>query len=446
MAMAVDNTAEKGEVSGCVHNLIHAFSNGLDIFKRLRERRRKRKSRKQGAQETPESSAEIQLSNSLRRGPAEIQESYDQHLSKAGDRFATGDAIAHASLAETLIKLNTGLVGIIAAFLNHDSNSTHLNLDYKSLTNLSNTSRAEAVGSLNQLYQRLSQSQLQVYRVGYCARCGSAKHQNCSGAVGRNSPRPNGKGHAEKRKHTSSRSKTNGPTVARLPIKSSSQTQLVVVRPRNPRKDSASSSSSTKSRSTSTASSYASPPMSPLPQYTAVDPYMTQMQPGPKVNSSSTGRRRAGSFDGPRPTTWPQTRPDNTLPLQLPTPQKLTHEQQQRPSKAKHTSPLHAQPSPPLREKHSPSPSHQHSGPIKRRMDKITPSTYTFASDSTKLGEIPQRDWSKPWDYEEAERLNRETLVKGYPAPVQPEGEKVKGKRGLFGFWRRGEEKARTGS
>ena len=43
---------------------------------------------------------------------------------------------------------------------------------------------------------------------------------------------------------------------------------------------------------------------------------------------------------------------------------------------------------------------------LKRRLDKATPSQYTFASDSTKLGEIPETRWAQPFDYERAELLN----------------------------------------
>lgn len=80
----------KGEVSSCVTNLIHAFTNGLDIFKRLRQRRRKRKARKQSPVEEI-SNDEMQLSNSLRRGPRDIEDCYVGHYGKAGDRFAKGD-------------------------------------------------------------------------------------------------------------------------------------------------------------------------------------------------------------------------------------------------------------------------------------------------------------------------------------------------------------------
>lgn len=80
------------------------------------------------------------------------------------------------------------------------------------------------------------------------------------------------------------------------------------------------------------------------------------------------------------------------------------------------------------------------SSPARRRLDKVTPSSYTFASDSTKLGEIPQRNWTTPWDWEEAERLNQEAVAVGYP--VAGEEAKVgKGdakKKGLFRWMKRG--------
>ncbi|ORY15823.1 hypothetical protein BCR34DRAFT_584767 [Clohesyomyces aquaticus] len=406
------SSSGEAEVSSCVSNLIHAFTDGLNIFKRLRERRRKRKNRKKEAQPDPAVSAEMQLSNSLRRGPEEIEASYRNHYSKVGDQFAKGDAIAHASLAETLIKLNTGLVGIIAAFLNsQDSKSGHLNLDYKSLTNLSDASRTEAIDSLNRLYQRMSQSQLQLSRVGGCTRCGSVKHASCTAIVVGTVAKSIGR--QDKRRNVGSKPRSNTPVITRVPVKSSSQTQLAVVRPRPGRKSSSSSANSTKSPSTTVSSPCASPPGSPLPQYAMVDPFAVQA-PVARL-APNTGRRRAASIDGPRPATWPHTRPDSTLPPRQPA------------SKAPP-----ARKTPQLREKHTPPPS---LAPPRRRIDKATPSTYTFASDSTKLGEIPQRNWTTPWNYEEAERWNAEALIYT-PAPVVES--RPKAKKGLFNFLRRG--------
>lgn len=81
------------------------------------------------------------------------------------------------------------------------------------------------------------------------------------------------------------------------------------------------------------------------------------------------------------------------------------------------------------------------SAPMKRRLDKVTPSSYTFASDSTKLGEIPETRWAKPWDYEQAEMLNNMAAAAAkvnISVPVAAAEDKGKGKKGLR-FWRRGE-------
>ena len=83
----------EGDVSNCVHNLIEAFTNGLNIFKRLRESRRKHKARKQNQISEPVNSAELQLQNSLRKGPQDLAERYEECYGRKGmgDRFARGD-------------------------------------------------------------------------------------------------------------------------------------------------------------------------------------------------------------------------------------------------------------------------------------------------------------------------------------------------------------------
>lgn len=85
--------ADEGDVANCVHNLVEAFTNGLNIFKRLREKRRRHKVRKQNQTPEPINSAELQLSNSLRRGPQDLEERYDECYSQTGmgRRFAKGD-------------------------------------------------------------------------------------------------------------------------------------------------------------------------------------------------------------------------------------------------------------------------------------------------------------------------------------------------------------------
>ncbi|KAF2026815.1 hypothetical protein EK21DRAFT_73286 [Setomelanomma holmii] len=457
MAVKLDeraHKAEEAEVSNCVFNLIQAFSNGLNIFKRLRERRRKKKARKENQEVEAVSSDELQLSKSLRKGPQELAETYDACYSQTGQGFAKGDAIAHASLAETLIKLNTGLVAIIASFLNHDQKGgkSPLKIDYKSLTNLSDASRKEALKSMTQLYQRLSESQLQLHQMGSpCTKCGSKKHVDCSQRSSASSSSSK-----DKKKQHHSRQRVSGPTIARMPLKSSSQPQLVVVRPKPGRKSSTSSSSSSKSTSPQH-SAYTSPLASPLPLYIAESPFeletngvITGVLGGPTPPLAGNGRRRKDSFNvqDPRPQTWPDQHPypyaypyayvqqehlhlpAPKLPSFTPTPRKpapphaVAHPHRKANS---HPSAPPRAPDPPLSKS-------------TRRLDKVTPSSYTFASDSTKLGEIPQRSWTTPWDYEEAERLNAEAAASGVPVS----GDEVKGgkgdgkKKGMFRWMKKG--------
>ncbi|KAL6705282.1 hypothetical protein ACN47E_007092 [Coniothyrium glycines] len=425
------------EVSSCISNLIEAFTNGLNIFKRLRERRRKRTARKEQSVPTSSAEAEHRLSKSLRKGPEEIAQKYAEcYHSNMGPRFAKGDSIAHASLAETLIKLNTGLVGIITTFLNHDHTvgKGQLKLDYKSLTNLSDASRREAVQSMTQLYHRLSQSQLHLslYNMAHfpCARCGSPSHEDCSTKC--TGPAK------EKKRSTQTRQKNSGTMVTRMPIKSSSQPQLVVVRPKNTRKtsNSGSNSSSSSNRSSSTPI-HTSPLASPLPMYVPVDPF-DLYPPGVirgTMGTSTPTSRRVDSFDVSRPSTWPHEYMAASEHLHSPTPKLPSFT-----PAPKRPSPTEKKATPPA----PPPPSKPNflqpmSLPMRRRLDKVTPSSYTFASDSTKLGEIPQRNWTKPWDYEEAERLNAEAAVFGHPTVATTTDEKSSKKKSRFKkFMRRG--------
>lgn len=90
-----------------VSSIIVAFTSGLDVFKKLRERRRPRQcghgkpfskrgncckhSRHQGHTNGEKNGDELRLSKSLRRGSMDVQKVYEQHVSKRGARYAAGD-------------------------------------------------------------------------------------------------------------------------------------------------------------------------------------------------------------------------------------------------------------------------------------------------------------------------------------------------------------------
>ncbi|KAF2838558.1 hypothetical protein M501DRAFT_934574 [Patellaria atrata CBS 101060] len=387
----------EAEVHRSVSSIIAAFVNGLDVFKKLRERRRKKKSKHNSTYHhtrvDENSRDELSLSNSLRKGPTDIQRAYEKGVHGAGESYMRGDAIAQSSLAETLLKLNTGLVSIIASFLGHSRHD--VDLDYKSLTSLSDISRVEALSSLEQLYKRVSQSKVNLYQLHLSHSHGAATRHGHRG--------PDLEiAYKHRRKRTSEKpspSDSKTAIITKFPAKGSSTNQLVMVRPRARR------TSSSTSASTSTEASPAS---------TASFPFQAHSPPYPSPHFPQS--LIMVSKDRPSSHHRSHTSPA-VITIQPPKPH----------------SPEKVQPPPPKSTPVVPGPV-----AVPRRQDKPTFSMMTFASDSTKLGEIPMRKWTTPYDYEESERLNKEALERGWPlAGTTNNVTKEAKKRGIFRFWRR---------
>lgn len=353
-----------------------------------------------------------------------------------------------------------------------------MKMNYKSLTDLSEASRRDALTSMSQLYQRLSQSQLQIHPA---LRTKTPQYAESSGNSSDSSK--------DTKKSTESKRRPSGSHVTKMATKSSSQPQLCMVRSKSrntTRRDSTSKSSTSKPTSKSSsphASPYTSPLQSPVPEYAVLDP-MIFYRPDLKSSTHARGvctdappprtyseRKRIDSLDVVRPAAWSpyaqsydyfRFMPDH---VQQPTP-KLP-EFTSTPRRPSTSSPRKAPPVPakpsslsnkndnnntdtmsvasaipsPLR----PTPLSAIPAPVKRRMDKMTPSSYTFASDSTKLGEIPETRWASPWDYERAEMLNNMAAAAAkvrVPSPAQEDKrrsrDKERDKKGLK-FWKRGE-------
>ncbi|KAL1632996.1 hypothetical protein SLS58_011253 [Diplodia intermedia] len=442
-------------VGDSVLAIVGAFTNGLDVCKRLRERRRRRKSTKKPHRATPAqlepSGDELQLSNSLRQNPVDIQRHYETNYAAVGEKFAQGDAIAHASLTEVLLKLNSGLVAIIGAFLTPGKSDHHP--DYKSLTSLSDTSRAEAVDALGQLYQRLSQSQLVLDRVRHkCPSCGSHHHPDCASST--NLRQRGGCGNAKripgaKPKHR--RSQTELVMLLYSPvlkITATKQQRLLwlicfdprqLVLPHGPSPKASASSFAINlylqrlgptdldrcvilpiSPSSRLSSNITSPLLSPSLNVT-----LTSQLPWPSLNAMPTyhqlrslSRNQQQQQQQPQPRTSTSSNRSSSpsavnLHLLHPSAQLSRHGM------------LNAPPPPPI---------------------TASPSTYSFSSDSTKLGEIPMRKWTVPWDYAAMERANVEAAAMGrggLPAvggmPVVDGGGSTRRRGGLLRFLRRGE-------
>lgn len=241
---------EDASVSNCVLSIIASFTSGLDVFSKLRLRRKKKRNARAA---NGDGVQELQLSKSLRRGATDIHSEYERDLTVVGHGFATGDGslryssmaystisdtttgVAQASLAETLIRLNSGLVGIIASFLTRDRNDKNeLRLDYRSLIDLSEQSRKEAVGTLQQLFQRMSQTNLPAM-IDYNGERYSRNRRPIDSRAVYDEP-PLKPRHKKKRDQR--------PQLARIVIENKSDSQIAMVRSGHRRKRSQASSKS----------------------------------------------------------------------------------------------------------------------------------------------------------------------------------------------------------
>ena len=79
-------------VASCVLSIVGSFSNGLDVFKKLKEKRARRKKPKKSDVVDGE---EMRLSRSLRRGLEDIGREYQNNFFTVGDQFAVGDGKQH---------------------------------------------------------------------------------------------------------------------------------------------------------------------------------------------------------------------------------------------------------------------------------------------------------------------------------------------------------------
>jgi hypothetical protein len=75
--------------------------------------------------------------------------------------------------------------------------------------------------------------------------------------------------------------------------------------------------------------------------------------------------------------------------------------------------------------------------PQRRRQEKVTPSMYTMASASTRLGEIPELKWSLPYDYDAMTRFNNEHGGRPWPPPLEP----TRPRRGFLSLFKKSDYK-----
>lgn len=318
-------------------------------------------------------------------------------------------ALTQTSLAEILLKLNTGLVGIISSFLNSDKKND-LQLDYEALTQLSDRSRIDTCRALRHLFKRMTQPRP-------LPMLAEREHHDASHRRHADSPK-------RKHKASTSHTKVKGPMLARVVVENSSRpSQIAMVKPSERRKKSSSTSSSELSKASSTPST---PPPEyapePSPRPVAVRSNTAPAAPKPRKKHSAANlpaqpllqndQRQAARSTPRLPTMAELEVPACTATLPAGPPNLLM--------------PAHvnaaAQSTPAL--------------PDRTRMRKPTPTYYSIASDSTRLGEIPLHKWNAPYDFDQMSVLNREAERKGWPGNDIGAGEDVDGRRRGWGLRR----------
>ena len=346
----------------------------------------------------------------------------------------------------------------MSTFLANPKSKSHC--DFSPLIKLSDESRREAVDALTQLYQRLSRSQAARRDPSrHLPQEGKSKHtRSC-----KQSSSPHDKNQERPRRPSSSprmvsKAQPSNTTVSKIAVRGVKAPQYAFVRQRPAKRSGSGSSASSGSSSVSTSSkssqstaltqpstSPSSSPSveprqdSPPPRYVSdaeADQQNSRQQPAiPRRRIPEPQIRQASHLYNPRarepemviraPTTSPLIPPMSppsravpTLPIR-PVLQ-TNYSMQELPVRTRMAA------GPPTR------PPVSYARQSLPRVDGNRASVaYSFASDSTKLGEIPLHKWNEPFDFDAMERLNKEAALHGWlPTPPVPE---PAGRR--KGFW-----------
>lgn len=288
--------------------------------------------------------------------------------------------VANTALAEILLKLNTGLVTVINAFLARDKKESPL--DYHALTALSDTSRVGTCRALRELCHRMMRFK------------SSEVPQQVSGSDLRSPTR---------RRSGSKRARARGPVLARVVIADSKKPgEVAMVRSGERRK---------KKKKT--------------PQSDSTD---TSMAPQSNASLSATSATQAPAFAEP-----------THAPLLATTKSQLALHAQHEPRRKQ--SALLLGPNPRLAastHRQLPwEPSLAARPQPARRANKPTPTFCSEASDATKLGEIPLHKWAEPVDFDAMSMLNKEAAKNGWPFNEMDNAAPKKKRKSLFNLFRR---------
>ena len=304
-------------------------------------------------------------------------------------------AIAQTSLAEILLRLNVGLVGIITSFVNGEKNDVQV--DFHHLTDLSERCRVDTCRTLRQLFKRITQLR-QPLAIMAPENFESRRSVDTESDVKKD------------KKGTAGYTKVRGPMIAKVIIQDSSKApQIAIVKPGERRKKSTSTSSSG-SNSSSVSKARSEPSLllaTPPPEYTPVD------RARPKSQRTKTAPGTSKQSRDPTVTPTPSPRREMRAARSA---SHLANTLQHMPEPLPSMPELDGFP--------------VSLGPALPRRRKQTPTYYSIASDSTKLGEIPLHKWNVPYDFDAMSVANKQALRNGWPA------NQVQNERKRFGLFR----------
>src|SRR4051794_4661754 len=140
---------ERTEVSSVIKDILEAFQNGSHIYKGMSRKHKRRHSSPPSAH-----SEEKRIHDSLVQRPREIRRAYDQAVVQHGRRFEVGDSASQTSLAQILLRLNTGLIMLLNHALSSDKQSrSH---SRSGIFSLSESAAIDTLSALSELNFRLA--------------------------------------------------------------------------------------------------------------------------------------------------------------------------------------------------------------------------------------------------------------------------------------------------
>ncbi|KAJ8610413.1 hypothetical protein MRB53_038575 [Persea americana] len=357
-------------VAANVVSIITSFDYAADVLEQIRKKHTTTKASAKTAYES--------LLRSLQRGPIDIERIYRRCLGEAGQHFAAGDKHAEEALSRVLSRMNAGLVGTITSYLNVSKRQVHT-MDFAALLKLSEISRKETIHSMSELSRRM---------IARFTRQETIKPQR----VKQSTPQ-----------HQIEVRKKSSPKIAQVTIENSSKrAQLAIVKPVNKRSITSTSSSNlskvrSASSSTTAVNSVKSPKPKDIKQASKSSPNISRL-PARKLSNQDLPRDEKSHMKAALARPMMQQRSSSDFASEI---------------KSNVTS------------KSAP-----RAAPIRR---KFTPTLYSIATDSTKLGEIPLHRWAVPYDFDAMSALNRQALDNGWPL-VDPKGNAMVKPRRRFGI------------